>query len=335
MRWRLMVATLVIYGCSTSPVLHKETRLLMDTYVTVSVWASAARGRQAAAKVFGRLEELERKFNHLDSASPLYAFNRASEPVLDSEIILVVRRAIWISEVSQGLFDITVEPLVRLWGFYDGRYQIPSDGALKSCRTLVGWQNLIVKDNELTKRSPGVAVDLGGIAKGYALAEAVRVLRGLGVDSGLIDIGGDIFALGRRRGQKWRIAIRDPRKNGILGVIEVSDRAVVTSGDYERFFTGEDGLRYCHIIDPRTGSPARGMRSVTVVHDDPLIAQSLAKTLFIGGAEMLAAAGWAGEFDALLVDEGGRIVTTSGFADRLRFVPGDSRDGQQTSKTQR
>lgn len=319
---------LVVCSCSDRLQLQKETRLLMDTYVTVSVWARAEKAGQANAAVFNRLEELEHKFNHLDSTSPLYAFNLTGEPVADSEIVRVVKRALQMSELSGGLFDITVEPLVRLWGFYDGRYQVPSVAAIEMGRASVGWRNLIVNESSLIKRIPEVTVDLGGVAKGYALAEAVRVLRGFGVDSGIVDIGGDIYALGKCRGRKWRIAIRDPRSGKILGIIEVSNKAVVTSGDYERFFIGADGVRYCHIIDPRTGAPAHGMASVTVVHDDPLLAQCLAKVIFVGGAEMLTTTHWAGDFDGLLVDEGGRIVMTPGFAERLRFVSKDSGSGR-------
>ncbi|MEO0074287.1 MAG: FAD:protein FMN transferase, partial [candidate division WOR-3 bacterium] len=266
---RALIAVVLLLGCSGRPVLEKQTRLLMDTYVTVSVLAPRARARQGIEAVFRRLEELEQKFNHLDSTSPLYAFNTAGEPVTDSEIVLVVKRAVQVSELSGGLFDITVEPLVRLWGFYDGRYQIPPTAAIESCRALVGWRRLIVEDNSLSRQNPLVTVDLGGVAKGYALAEAAEILRDLKLDSGLVDIGGDIYALGRRQGRKWRIGIREPRGSGIIGVIEVSDKAVVTSGDYERFFIGEDSVRYSHIIDPRTGAPAPGVMSVTVVHDDP------------------------------------------------------------------
>jgi thiamine biosynthesis lipoprotein len=238
----------------------------------------ADRGIEAA---FARLEEISRKFNHLDSTSPLYAFNERNEPIADREVVKVLEAAARISRRSGGAFDVTVEPLVRLWGFYSGQYAVPAQPAIDSCLKLVGYENLVIEGGRVTKRNPGTRVDLGGIAKGFGLAEAARALRQAGVDSALIDLGGDVYAMGRKGKLEWRVGIRNPRGEGIIAVAAVSNLAVVTSGDYERFFWGPprpaeiqnpqpqvqspESVRYCHIIDPRTGRPARGCASATVL----------------------------------------------------------------------
>jgi len=222
----------------------------MDTYVTITAAAPAARADKAIDLAFDRLEDINRKFNHLDSTSPVFAFNGGKEPLTDSEIVEVVRGAQAVSELSAGTFDITVEPLVRLWGFYGGKMAVPSQAAIDSCLKLVGYRKLSVEGGRVTKLDPRVTIDLGGITKGYALKEAARVLRANGVDSAIIDAGGDVYAIGRKGNENWKVGVRNPRGDGILGVAAVSNLAVVTSGDYERYFWGSPR----DTIRPRLGT---------------------------------------------------------------------------------
>jgi thiamine biosynthesis lipoprotein len=316
-----MAAGLLLPACrqTAKPEVRKQTRLIMDTYVSISACAPAARADKAISEAFDRLEVINRKFNHLDSLSPVFAFNNRNEPLTDSEIVGVVAGAQAVSEASNGAFDITVEPLVRLWGFYSGQYAVPSQSAIDSCLKLVGYKNLSVADGRVTKLAPGVTIDLGGITKGYALKEAARVLRSRGVDSAIIDAGGDVYAIGKKGSENWKVGVRSPRADGILGVAAVSNLAVVTSGDYERFFFGPESVRYCHIIDPRTGWPARGVISTTVIMRDPVWAPGWSKVLFILGPDAMAMSDRAGGFEALLITDSMKAIMTGGLAQALKL----------------
>jgi thiamine biosynthesis lipoprotein len=172
----------------------------------------------------------------------------------------------------------------------------------------------VVESTRVTKRNPGTRIDLGGIAKGYGLVEAAGAMRKRGVDSAVVDMGGDVYAIGRKGNENWKVGIRNPRGGGIIGAAAASNLALVTSGDYERFFWGPDRERYCHIIDPRTGRPASEMASATVIMRDPLTAQGWSKVLFILGPEAFRFAEPAGGFEALVINDSLRAFMTAGLA---------------------
>ncbi len=310
---------LLAAGCrhSGAAVLRKQTRLMMDTYVTIQATGPAQTADKAIEAAFGRLEEISHKFNFLDSTSPVHAFNVNNAPITDPELVKVVQAAVAVSAASGGAFDITVRPLVELWGFYGDHPAVPSQRAIDSCLRMVGYKNLVVEPGRVTKLRPDVTIDLGGIAKGYALDEAARVLRAAGIDSALIDLGGDVFAIGRKGNQNWKVGIRNPRKDGVIGVAAVSNLAVVTSGDYERFFFGPDSVRYCHIIDPATGWPPRGLISTTVVMRDPLTAQGWSKVLFIRGTDALPLIEKTGGIEAILITDSMRAICTPGLVSAM------------------
>jgi FAD:protein FMN transferase len=148
----------------------------------------------------------------------------------------------------------------------------------------VGYKYLVIKDGKLTKTKPGVGIDIGGIAKLYVLEEGANVLKNGGIKSALIDAGGDIYAIGRDNGRDWKIGIRNPRGDGVIGAVDVSDMLVISSGDYERYFE-KDGVRYHHIMDPFTGYPARGLSGSTIFCSDPALADGLSSTVFILGKD--------------------------------------------------
>lgn len=334
----LLAVVLFTAGCNTAgkPALRKRTQLMMDTYVTITAYGPAGRADKAIDDAFTRLEAISRRFNHLDSTSPVFAFNTRNEPLTDPEVVEVLKAAVAVSRASDGAFDVTVQPLVRLWGFYSGNTAVPPQRAIDSCLRLVGYRYLEVESARVTKLRPDVTIDLGGIAKGFGLREAARVLRSQGIDSAVIDLGGDVLAIGRHGDRNWKVGIRHPRRDGLVGVAEVSNLAVVTSGDYERFFfaaphsapsnpgtrepsTASDSVRYCHIIDPRTGWPARGLVSTTVVMRDPLTAQAWSKVLFIRGMDGLRLLDSVGGIEALVVTDSLKVIATPGLAGALEL----------------
>jgi len=324
---------LLLANCRSN-VLERRTVLLMDTYVTVQACGPRAAAKQAIQAALKRLEEIDQRFSAHDSLSPVYRFNCEERPLEDSEVVALVQAAVEVSEATGGAFDVTVEPLVRLWGFYGEHPAVPGQSVIDSVMKHVGSRNLVFENGRVRKLDPNARIDLGGIAKGYALAQAAQAMRHAGVDSGLIDAGGDVYAFGRRAGRAWRVGVRSPRGDSMVGVLEVRNLAVVTSGDYERFFVSGES-RYCHIIDPRTGWPAQGVASVTAVARDPALADAWATAGFVLGPDVVELAARHGVEMLVLTDRMERFAS-SGF-DRLdvRHPESDTgpRGARRTRKT--
>jgi len=273
----------LINGCSPGRRMNKETRFIMDTYVTIKVPGS--REKEKAIKLaMDRMEEIDLKLNAVNPRSPVFEFNRKGNEINDAETASLVKQAAKISRLSGGAFDITVYPLINAWGFYTKKPWVPEEKGIKEELKRVDYRKITVRGEKVIKTDRRAEIDLGGIAKGFAIKEAVRVLKEQGIDSALVDAGGDIYAMGKYAGRPWKIGIKKPRGEGILGAIDVSDLAVVTSGDYERYFM-DHGRRYHHIIDPKTGYPARGLISVTVIAKDPVAADAWSTAIFVAGAE--------------------------------------------------
>jgi len=299
---------------------EKEMRFMMDTYVTVYAVGPKQVSSKAINSALNRMQEIDIKFSHLNPKSPVYAFNRKNEPLSDPEIIGLIKIALEISKAAEGAFDITVAPLAELWGFYSKEYYLPEEQQIRNCLANVGYQHLSLEGGKLNKDNPGVMIDLGGIAKGYALTEAVKVLKSQGVASALIDAGGDVFALGKKGKKPWKVGVKDPRGEGILGYVEVDDLAVVGSGDYERFFI-KDGKRYHHIFNPKTGYPTEGVVSVTIIYPDPVLAQTLTKIPFVIGAERgLEALNKISGLEAIIITSSGEKLYSSGLKHILNAI---------------
>ncbi len=263
--------------------LQSQTRFLMDTFCTIKV-PGDIEVLKSIEKALDRIEEIDRKFNILNPESPLYDFNNNDTPITDEEIIDLVEVALQVCEKSDGAYDITIYPIIDLWGFFSDSPSIPLKETIDDLLIETGYQNLKIVDGTLVKINKKVKIDLGSIAKGYAISEALEVLKQAKIESALIDAGGDIYALGKYNDKPWKIGIKNPRGEGVIGALELSDMAVVTSGDYERFFE-EDGIRYHHIIDPRTGYPTNELASVTVISQDMALADAWSTAIFVLGKE--------------------------------------------------
>ena len=263
----------------------------MGTVVNQIVHGADARGATLAAlREVRRLEALMSRFSPRSDVSRL---NRAAggKPVrLHPDAIRVLAKALEVSRLSGGAFDITASPLVSLWKVTSDSPALPPEDAIKQARRLVDYRCLTVDERSGTAslRDSGQMVDLGGIAKGYAADRALDIYRKRHVASAMIDLGGNIAVLGPKEdGSPWNVGIQDPDapRGECLGVLSVVGKSVVTSGDYERFFE-VDGQRYHHIVDPRTGYPAEsGLRSVTVVASSSMTADALSTALFVLGLE--------------------------------------------------
>ncbi|HHT9134848.1 MAG TPA: FAD:protein FMN transferase [Candidatus Avalokitesvara rifleensis] len=280
--------------------LLKETRLIMGTYADISVYGSdKENAAQAIKEAFEEMERLDGLMSNYKSSSELSRINREASRAPTKcapELLGVIEDSLDYSTLTEGAFDITVEPLVNKWGFYTGKVGVPNMDEIKSILPAVSYKNIDIQgqgDSKLIAfKHPGTKIDLGGIGKGYAADKAVEVLKRRGITSAMVNLGGNIYALGRPPGASaWKIGVQHPRQRDfLLGYLELENKGVATSGDYERFFM-IDGKRYSHIIDPRTGMPAHGLISVTVTADSAMEADALSTGAFIlgpkRGAELL------------------------------------------------
>ncbi|MDD5686537.1 MAG: FAD:protein FMN transferase [Elusimicrobia bacterium] len=298
--------------------IQKQTRFLMDTYCAIQVPGNTE-VLKIIDKALDRIEEIDRKFNALNPKSPIYEFNNNDVPISDPEIVGLIKICQQVSEQSNGSFDITVYPLVKLWGFYDKDMHVPAAKDIAECLKKIGYKNLLIKDGKLIKIKKYIKIDLGAIAKGYAVEEALKVLKNAGVKSALIDAGGDIYAIGKLKDKPWKVGVRNPRGEGVMGILEVSELSMATSGDYERFFE-KDGVRYHHILDPKTGYPARGLMSVTVISPNPTLADAWSTALFVIGEKGMDIVEKTSIAEAIMVTTENKILYSSGLKENLKII---------------
>ncbi len=313
-----LTACLFLCGCAAKQsALQSVDFFAMDTVMRLTAYGKNARlGLVAAEAEVLRLDAL---LSVTNPDGEIYRINAEGSAVLSDETAALVGEAVGISGLTGGAFDVTVYPLVKAWGFFSGEYAVPEKEELEKLLRLVGSDKLAFEGNKLTFRMPGMGIDLGGIAKGYASDRVAAVLAESGVTCALVSLGGNIKVLGTNpQGQSWRIAIRDPQdESAYAGIVQVVDKAVVTSGGYERCFE-QGGKRYHHILDPENGMPANGgLLSVTIVCESGMLADALSTALFVMG-EADACAFWRAHvetFDAVLVTSDGRTLVTAGIAD--------------------
>ena len=303
-----------------------ETRTVytMDTVMNLTAYGENASAALDAAEE--TLRTLDAKLDRHDETSTVSALNRDGT-VEDAELAQLTDIAQTIGALSGGAFDPTVAPVMDAWDFTGDAPRVPSDEELSALLAHVGLEKLSVDGNTVAL-SDGAQLDLGGIAKGYA-ADLLRAqLEKEGVTSATLDLGGDVFVMGRKTdGSDWRIAVKDPADTeSYLGVVSAADKFIVTSGVYERYFE-ENGVRYHHILDPKTGCPAEsGLVSVTVLCENGAWADALSTACFVLGPDGALAlrddlADQGTDFELILVSDDGRVLYTDGLADA--FTPND------------
>lgn len=263
----------------------QTTMILMDTLVDVRV--DGRNSSELVKQAFTIMEDLEQTLSRFVENSEVAKINQqAGEWVKVSPTTLeLIELGIKIGEVSHGAFDITIGAVLDLWGFGSGLYHVPTEEELAEALATVDYTQVEVNHNTSEVRIPqGTILDLGGIAKGFVVDSGISLLRKGKVQRSIINAGGDISVIGRRPdGQPWRVGVQDPDlPSDIRWILPLDNNSVVTSGDYQRFFT-KDGQRYHHILDPKTGYPARGLRSVTIVGENGATSDALSTAVFVLG----------------------------------------------------
>ena len=285
----LLVALTPISGYTTERGESHEYRYVMGTSVEVQAFGRDAPTRKAAIdEAFGAFNEIDRLMSNYRDDSELTLVNQSAAyaPVTVSEpMFRVLEAARRVSQASHGAFDVTVGPLVRLWGFYDREPHLPTPSELAGVRPLIDYRNLLLDEarQAVSFARPKVEIDLGGIAKGFAVEVAANVLRRRGL-GGLIDAGGNQYLLGTPPGKRlWTVGIKDPDARGhVVGVVETEETSVSTSADSSNFLVA-NGKKYGHILDPRTLAPSTSALSATVLARDGTLADAMSKAAFILG----------------------------------------------------
>ncbi len=288
----VLILTAAIFSTSCSIGQEKSFKsdgFALGTIISQEIYGK--NGQQVSEEAMAKLKYLE---DLMTINAPGGDSNKLNENAgkgyveISPETISVLKSARKISDLSEGAaFDITVAPVVKAWGIGTDNPQVPSEETLAELVPLINYRDVQIDEanNKASLAKPGQMIDLGGIAKGYAGDILREIYRENGIKSGLINLGGNIIALGSKPdGSNWSIGIQNPRSETgeIVGIIHVSDTAVVTSGDYQRYFE-KDGKRYCHIIDPYTGYPAEsGLMSVTIITSSSTDADGLAKAFVLG-----------------------------------------------------
>ena len=274
-----LVTVLTLGGCSGYAEEEKaeQSFFAMDTVMALSAYGAGA--EEAVAAAAAEINRLDAMLSTGNEDSEIASLNTGGEAALSEETFGLMKEALAIGGKTGGRFDITIYPVMEAWGFPTQEYRVPSAAQLKKLLRLVDRKKVLLNeaDRSVSFAKKGMAVDLGGIAKGYTSGRVAAFFREHGIKSGLVNLGGNVQAIGAKtNGKKWRVAVRDPENpEGYICVVEVEDQAVITSGGYERYFE-ENGKIYHHIIDPATGYPAEtGLASVTIVSTDGMLADAL------------------------------------------------------------
>jgi len=301
----------------------------MGTIVQVTFWTDDEPGAaDAAAAVFAEFRRLDAMMTTWTDDSDVSRINAAAgvkAVKVSDETFKVIARAIDMSRRSKGLFDITVGAFQGLWKFdedNDGTLPAPAD--VRKRLALVGWKNVVLdkKRHTVKLKKKGMKITLGGIAKGYAVDAAAKILWDRGFVDFILQAGGDMYVSGKKGDKSWAVGIRDPRgaRDDSFAMAPIENHSFSTSGDYERFVL-QDQVRYHHILDPRTGFPAKASRSVTIMAKDAFTADAWSKVLFILGAEdAMKLVESLDDFDAVFVTSDNRVVMSSGMKRRLKIL---------------
>jgi thiamine biosynthesis lipoprotein len=298
-----------------------DQQAIMGTVVRVELWSEDRRaGKAAIAAVMDEMRRIDRTMSTYKEDSEVSLVNRraAQEQVaISAELFDLIERSLRMSELTGGAFDITYASAGYLYDFH--RKIKPSEEALAEALSAISYHHILLdrKRNTVKFSQGGVRIDLGGIAKGHAVDRCVALLQARGIKQAIVTAGGDSRIIGDHHGRPWVVGIRDPRQEGkVVAALPLSDAAISTSGDYERYFEA-NGVRYHHIINPTNGRPVNGVRSVTVVGNDSTTMDALSTSVFVMGVQKgMALVERLPEVEAVIVDAHGKMYYSTGLMRR-------------------
>lgn len=273
MRVLVFLAVLLLSACGKEPLVQRQS-YVFGTLVDISIYGEPeAKAHQASNEIFQDFQKLHHQYHAWQKGGELYqlnqAFSQGKSMLVKPELREMLKEAAQLSEKSDGLFNPAIGGLIHAWGFQRDEFtpvDIQPQMIKKLVSTKPSMSDIVIDGDSVHSKNPIVQLDLGGYAKGYALDKAAEKLHQLGIKNALVNIGGNIIALGQHGDHPWRVGIQHPRKPQAMATLDLLDGwAIGTSGDYQRYFIAADGTRYCHIIDPRTGYPVQHTQAVTVL----------------------------------------------------------------------
>jgi thiamine biosynthesis lipoprotein len=285
----IIASVLSLTSCKKNLKMYEESRSLMGTFATITVYASDEEsGIDAINAAFARIEDIESKASIFDEQAEAFQLNQ--DGYLDNpsdDLLELITMSLDYSQITDGYFDITVQPLLDLWGAGElwKESEEVQQNRIDETMEIIGWDKIVIEDNRIYFELEGMKITLGGIAKGYAADEALKVLQDKGIKHALVNIGGDMSALGSKPGgEPWRIALVNPDDTSqSLATFLFSDKSITTSGNYERYFDPDKQVH--HILNPKTGYSANECISVTIIAENGTQADILATSVFVIGPE--------------------------------------------------
>lgn len=288
-----------------------------DTIVEINIYCNLGKGNEILNKSFSICKYYEELLSKTKEGSDIYNLNNSggNGVNVDNETLSIINRSLYYSELSNGNFDISVQPLLKLWNFKSEEKVIPNQKDIDENLEFVNYKNILVNKNNVKFKKNGMSIDLGGIAKGYIANKIKEYLVSEGVSSGIINLGGNVLCVGKKdNGENFRIGIQKPfsDRGEVLGVVEICGKSVVSSGIYERFFEKENRI-YHHIINPKDGKPFESdLVQVTIVSDDSMDGDALSTiALSLGEKEGLKLINSINGVDGIFINKNGNIKFTN------------------------
>lgn len=291
----------------------KCTQILLGTVVEIQVRdADENKAEDAITKAFAEVKRIDDLFTTYNEESPVGKLNSSEDSLIsvDPEIYNLIILCDSVNKISNGSFDVSLDNLTTVWGFYTDNPKLPPQSAIDSVLIMSGWNNIKLLGDNTIIRTKNVGLNFGAIAKGYAVDRAIEALKKFEIKEALVNAGGEISVIGN----DWIVGTQHPREiNSIIKKIKLNGHTVATSGDYEQYFE-VDGERYHHILDPKTGYPVKGLQSVTIINKSNTFADALATAVFVMGKESgIKLVESLTNTEAMIIDDSGKIFYSSGF----------------------
>lgn len=295
--------------------IEHESREAMGTIVTIEIIGPKDSSKTGLNLAFNEIDRIEKLMSTYEENSEISRLNRDGHiSEASPELIHIINQSIYYGEISGGAFDITILPILTLWKTKINAGEYPATREINDTLTLVNYSNITIENNSITFKTEGMAITLGGVAKGYAVDKAIDVLKKHGYKSGFVNAGGDGMYFGTKPDKTpWKVGLRNPEnKTDTIVILNISDMAVTTSGNYERYFN--ESARLSHISDPRTGYPSQSLMSATIITTSALKADALATTVFVlGPTEGMNLIERTEETECLLITTDKNILKSTGF----------------------
>lgn len=321
----LIAGSVLIFSCSLKSNKDIKAFTAMNTFMTVTTYGKNC--QTANQMLEKRIYEIENAISTTNPESEVFKINASSQevPLLlnRQETINLLDFSVNMSKKTDGAFNYCLFPVIKLWGFTTDEFKVPSDREIQEKLKLTDYSKVNFYQEEeksYIKKKAGMMLDFGALGKGYAGDEALKILKSYGIESALLDLGGNIQALGLKTdGQEWKVGIKSPWDGSVIAGVRINDECMITSGGYERFFTGQDGKKYIHIFDGKRGYPVENeIESVTIICKSGLLGDALSTSLFVMGLEK-AIAFWKSEksFEMVIITKDKKIYYSEGLKDRL------------------